>query len=342
MISLFGTLAFRELPGAAPLPRPLHHLVLASVLIALVTGCLWFVLTAQTLAETESLSESMRMLVPVAWDTQFGNWLLVRLALLIAVLVLSRNRVTLLIVVVALGSQPELAHAGAVGGRLGFVLTVSEALHMLAAGAWLGGLMPLALSLVLLPPVQAAALCHRFSAVALGAVLILMATGLVQASGFLGRLSALVNTQYGLVLSLKLLLVLCAVGLGALNRFVLIRTVASSAITRSRMRRSLAAEATFGLAIVLAAATLANLSPGNGDSGMARSVPLLVPAAATADRHWVVAEESDGARTVCLVPIADGRDLAVATGAMIPGVAAAVDRAIRGAGRGARAAGGNG
>ena len=43
----------------------------------------------------------------------------------------------------ALAMQGGMGHAGATGGTVGVVLLVSEALHLLAAGAWLGGLLPL-------------------------------------------------------------------------------------------------------------------------------------------------------------------------------------------------------
>ena len=43
----------------------------------------------------------------------------------------------------ALALQPMLGHAGALGGSLGTTLIISEILHLLAAGAWLGSLLPL-------------------------------------------------------------------------------------------------------------------------------------------------------------------------------------------------------
>ena len=87
----------------------------------------------------------------------------------------------------ALAVQPLLGHAGAIGGSAGAQLIVSEALHLLAAGAWLGGLLPLFLAVGRLPHAAAAAACHSFTPIGLASVLVLAGTAVVQVGGIDGR-----------------------------------------------------------------------------------------------------------------------------------------------------------
>ena len=74
---------------------------------------------------------------------------------------------------IALALQPMLGHAGALGGRLGTTLIISEILHLLAAGAWLGSLLPLFITIGTLPHNAAATACRSFTPVGLSAVLVL-------------------------------------------------------------------------------------------------------------------------------------------------------------------------
>ena len=103
--------------------------------------------------------------------------------------------------------------------------------HVLGAGLWVGGL--LALAIVVAPllretdpddrPALAAGIIRRYSVVALGGVVLAVATGLLLAAWHVPSFEGLVETLYGLTLSAKTLLVLVAFGLGGLTRFVLLR-----------------------------------------------------------------------------------------------------------------------
>ena len=92
-------------------------------------------------------------------------------------------------------------------------------LHGVAAAYWIGALAPLA------------AMAHRrkddlprvlkqFSAIAVLLVALLVLSGLVLSIIQLGSLRALIETQYGIILSIKLSLVILLLGLAALNRFL--------------------------------------------------------------------------------------------------------------------------
>jgi mono/diheme cytochrome c family protein len=156
----------------------------------------------------------------------------------------------------ALGLQSALGHAGAMAGVAGDRLLLAETLHLWAAGAWLGALVPLLVCLATMPPDDAALMARRFFPLGLTAVSVIAATSLVQGVYLMGSVAALVGTAYGRVALLKLLLFLSLLVLAALNRFVF------SAGPGVSLRRSIRCEAGLGIVVVLAAGLLAQLTPG--------------------------------------------------------------------------------
>jgi mono/diheme cytochrome c family protein len=135
-------------------------------------------------------------------------------------------------------------------------LLLAEALHLLAAGAWLGGLLPLALLVAAAPPSLAAAAARRFSRLGMACVVVIAGTALFQFLVLMGGLPGLLGTAYGLVGLLKTLLFLLLLGFAAYNRFRLV-----PALAKSRLVRSIAAETATGLLTVLAAGLLTSLAP---------------------------------------------------------------------------------
>ena len=87
-------------------------------------------------------------------------------------------------------------------------------LHVLAAAIWLGGLIALAALLRFVPGRASARAGERFSTIALAAVLVVAATGLVRALTELSSVDQLWTTTYGRALLVKgaLLAVLVALG----------------------------------------------------------------------------------------------------------------------------------
>jgi mono/diheme cytochrome c family protein len=184
---------------------------------------------------------------------------------LLATLALLRRRPIAAIVSagMALALQPALGHAAAVGGATGAILAGSEALHLLAAGAWLGGLPPLLVCVARLPAPQAALACQRFTRLGLASVTAIAATAVLQAGQFVGSLPALLGTAYGRVALLKLGLFAAALGLAALTRLHVTPALTGRDPDRARRRLclSISVQTAIGLAIVLAAGFLAALTP---------------------------------------------------------------------------------
>src|SRR5271166_4454047 len=279
LVSLFGTLVFLTLvaPAAvaeatkdAPrLRRRLLRVARISAVLALVIGIAWLAVESAVIAGAGSVATTLHALPVVALRTQFGQWLLVRGLLLLAILPLLKhwragNAIATVLAAIALALQPMLGHAGALGGSIGNTLIMSEVLHLLAAGAWLGSLLPLFITIGTLPHHAAATACRSFTPVGLSAVLVLGGTATVQVTEFMGGLPGLFGTGYGQVALVKLGLFAVLLTLAAINRLALTDRLAATApdTARRHMRVSVATETMLGTLVVLTAGFLASHAPG--------------------------------------------------------------------------------
>jgi putative copper export protein/mono/diheme cytochrome c family protein len=279
LVSLFGTLVFltlvvpsamTEAAVAAPnLRRRLLRLARTSAACALIIGAAWLVVESAVIAGAGGVAMTLHAVPVVALQTQFGQWLVGRGVLLLVVLpLLGRWRagtaLAAILAAAALALQPVLGHAGALGGSLGTTLILSEVLHLLAAGAWLGGLLPLFITIAALPRNAAATACRSFTPVGLSAVLVLAGTATLQVAEFMGGLPGLFGTGYGQVALVKLGLFAVLLTLAALNRLALTDRLAGTASGGAQryMRVSVATESVLGTLVVLTAGFLASHAPG--------------------------------------------------------------------------------
>lgn len=278
LASLFGTLvsqglvapaALRGAAVAAPVARHrLLRLARWSAALALLLGVGWMLLASAAIAGTVTLSDTVAVVGKVARMTRFGQLLLFRLALLAVALALLARRnprvvAALLPAGVALGMQGLLGHAGAAGGSAGVVLLASEAVHLLAAGAWLGGLPPLLLLVGSLPPAAAAEACENFTPVGLGAVVAIAGTAAIQSWQLIGGLARLLGTPYGHLALLKAGLFVALLVLAGVNRLVLTGRLRHPlrAATRPALLASIGTETGLGVAVIVLAAFLASTMP---------------------------------------------------------------------------------
>jgi putative copper export protein len=287
LMSLFGTLLFVRTLARVSRGHPLHErlsrLAFGSLLVAMTLGAAWFLLRAASIAGAETVRQAIAALPVVALHTQFGQLLLARFAILVVLLpLIRRNGVgAIALAAAALGLQPAIGHAGAMEGFAGYSLMCAEILHVLAAGTWLGALVPLLICLASIPSDDAAVVLRRFFPFGLTAVCVIAATSVVQSVVLVASVPALFGTAYGRVALLKLLLFLLLLIFAAANRFV---------FTSSRgagLRRSISGEVGFALAVTLAAGFLAHLTPGAHEQpvwpfawriDLEKPGPVLVPA----------------------------------------------------------------
>lgn len=123
------------------------------------------------------------------------------------------------VVASGLAASWAMAEHASVGLQAGIAMPV-DVIHLLAVAAWLGGLAALLVSLYRAPadtPLEATAV-RRFSGVAFGSVLALVATGTYQSWRQVGSWSALTGTRYGQLLCVKVGLVVLLVGIAWISR----------------------------------------------------------------------------------------------------------------------------
>lgn len=259
LLLVFGTLTSRLALGV---PAAVRRLIWLGFGLAVFAGATWLILEAAEMSWASSLADVLLALPTVATGTRFGRLLLVRLLLLmLAVTCAGRlgntRRVTLAVALagIAAGLQAWTGHAAAASDGALSCLAVTETLHLLAAGAWLGALPALLSALPRAAPGQAALMARRFIWLGLPAVLVLAGSGLVQSEQLIGSLPALFGTVYGRIALLKIGLFAALVLLALLNRLSLARRP-------DALRASIITEIVLGSCVIIAAGLLASSVPG--------------------------------------------------------------------------------
>jgi len=252
--SAFGALLRAKLPIIMPVR--VWSLRWAALLLALVAGCLWLGLAAAQMADTMN----GQVLAETVTATLFGQLFLVRLIALLgmaALLLFWRSgRLMVILAAIALTLPAATGHT-ALASPAGFAAmgTILDAIHLLTAGFWIGGLAVLAALFRRKEPNLVLAL-SLFSDWAVIAVLILVMTGLIDVFSILLGGKGTPSLSYLAVLGAKLVLVAAMLWLAAVNRFKLLPRNAEDKIGRNTIR-----ELVMGLLVVLLAGALGNLQP---------------------------------------------------------------------------------
>jgi len=250
--------------------------------IAAASGVIWLQLQAASMSG-RSFGEAMaaEVLSTVLNETQFGLVSKIRFVLaIILVACLVYDRVALLrwlALFSALGFVASIAwtgHGGSTSGETGEVHVAADALHLCAAAAWIGGLVSLVLLLSATRRHQAMAwgslardAAQRFSTLGIVTVGTLLVTGIVNAWILVGSLQALLITEYGQLLMLKLVVFVSMLVFAAVNRFRLTPQLAVSSGNEARLTalgqltRNSVIEIALGLTIFAIVGALGTLHP---------------------------------------------------------------------------------
>jgi copper transport protein len=231
-------------------------------------------------------------IVPLVRDSSFGRafsdlWGILALLALASAVALALDRPgrarrtgeALLAVVGAGGCAaavlvfPGLAGHPATTSPVGLMLALDWA-HLAAAAIWIGGLLGLlVLAAATDPGSRVAALAvvvPRFSRAAIVSVAVLLATGIVASIVHLPTLASLWQTNYGLALIAKSILLACALVLGAVNNLRSRPRLVAAAQRRDQalgegaarlLRRLVLGESALLVGAVVAAAILTSLAP---------------------------------------------------------------------------------
>jgi copper transport protein len=191
-------------------------------------------------------------------DTRFGVvWLLqAALGVVLAALVLLRRPPEAVVVGVVLAAATTAASHASTAGPVAFV---ADAVHVIAASAWVGGLAIVAYAVATARGRRwelAADVVPRFSRVALVAVAVLVVAGSL--NGFLEVRSwhALWTTTYGTLLWVKIALLVPLLALGAVNNRLSVPQLRAGR-PQGRRRFALAAAAELCLFVVVLSVTAA-------------------------------------------------------------------------------------
>jgi len=241
---LTGTLIFRAVvaeaasgsarPAAIAVRMQTLRVAWTSLAISAASGMIWLLLVAASMSGL-SFGESMTsdVLSTVVNETQFGRVSEIRLVLAVIIAgCLAYVRFPLargLALAMSLGltaALPLTVHVGSTAGEIGILYLTADTLHLLAAAIWLGGLVSLVLLLSVSRRDQTPAVVsfardatQRFSVMGIAVVVVVFATGIINAWILVGSWHALIVTGYGRLLILKVVLFAAMLLIAAANRF---------------------------------------------------------------------------------------------------------------------------
>ena len=282
LFGLYGLKGAERSPEGLPALRLLYAALAAAGL--LLSGLAILALTASMmgvpLGQVDTSSISMLVFetgIGLAWQVRMAALVLFLAVALTANPTGSAAAPTLAVLGgIGLATFAWSGHGAMTEGTAGTVHLVSDIVHLLAAGIWLGALM--ALSYLLFRPRRIMTSAHvdvshralaSFAFVGTTVVTLLVVTGLINSWFLIGLEGAgsILTSLYGQLLVAKLLLFLVMLGLAAINRYRMTPAL-EAAIARgdhnaavTGLRSSLAMETGSAVAILALVAWLGTLAP---------------------------------------------------------------------------------
>jgi copper resistance protein D len=281
-LAIFPLYTFPSRVGSTPLCRWLRLRLRLAGLLALLSGIAWALLTIATMTGSLRDAVDQATLSSVLQETSFGQVFVARLALLVALLATVRgckssdhpDWITAGLSGAVLATLAVVGHTHVSDGAAHVIHVSADGAHLLAAGAWLGGLLALAHVLALahrspspLHCTEASNALLRFSGMGYTAVAALVVSGLINGWYLVGSVSALTGSLYGQLLVTKLCLFGGMLALAALNRFWLVPSLmrenaaSQPAVLFIRLRRHVLGEQTIGLIVVFVVSLLGMMQP---------------------------------------------------------------------------------
>jgi putative copper resistance protein D len=263
--------------------------LLAAAVAALLSGILWFVFSVANMSGTLADVADRDVLWTVLNETSFGRVWTARMLLAVIVLVVISRRFASTV-----GPQPDwimpsltaalLASLAGVGhsqieeGMAGVIHVTSDTAHLLAAGAWLGGLLPLGFILAhdgretdTARATDLDEVLLRFSGMGYIAVATLIGSGLANGWLLIGSVSGLFATPYGQLLLVKLALFAGMLALAVSNRFWIVPSLTKARTDgrgptawTARLRHHVLGEQFLGLMVLLIVSVLGMMRPAIG------------------------------------------------------------------------------
>lgn len=273
LLLLFG-LALFALYSAETLLR-FRPMLRGMALIGALLSVAGLVLMTSAMSGETALAALWPPVQMMVLETDVGLAWAVRMTALIVVVIRPGLWLASFAGAIALASLAWSGHGAMDEGALRFWHFLSDILHLLAAGAWLGAMLALVLiarGLVDEAHIRSLAFAvRRFEWVGAAIVLTLSITGVVNYLFIVGpRLDEVLLGTYGMLLAIKVLLFAAMLALAALNRFHLGPALAQAlrdgqhVVAVNALRRSVVVELAMALLIVALVAWLGTLSPDAG------------------------------------------------------------------------------
>ena len=202
-------------------------------------------------------------------QTRLGTWLVVRGTILLAFLLLIRQRnlhdrpiYRMVAILLGIGLFATFSISGHPGMREYSALSIgTDIVHFLSVSAWMGGLV----TLVLLGrkwQSESSLVISWFSFTATISMPIMVATGVAQAWRMMEGFQNILSTTYGVVFSVKVLLVIVAIAAGTRARQVFkSKKVDQQDLREIKFSRTVLAESMIGVAVLAVTAVLVSVPP---------------------------------------------------------------------------------
>jgi putative copper resistance protein D len=269
LMALYGDAVLANLLRGHSMTLPRGGWRKAAALVALITAPLWLALVVAQMAGDPKAIGDLRVMMEVVTQTLFGQVFVARLALLLllcaSVFLSWRPILTALFSGIGLVAISFTSHAAeASPAHFTAIGIISDALHLLTGGFWIGGLALLAgLFARRVETGLLAGAVKTFSEMGMIAVAVLVLTGMLNAASILLGGAGPDAPLYVGVLCAKLALVLAMIGLALFNQLRLLPRLAQSD-SRERLFRHVRWELGLGLGVVLLAMLLTLLPPTLG------------------------------------------------------------------------------
>jgi putative copper resistance protein D len=271
---VFGASVYLRLHAPYDLRQALtpviRRLTISASIIALVTAFLWPALISASMTDNPASATDSSAIASILADTGFGHaWLLhcVLAAALVAATFASRRGTAVVVLSgLMLASLGLVGHAAMQTGVVGALHRANAALHLLAAGTWLGGLIPfvLCLDLASRPGLRRDAVkaMMRFSFFGHFVVAAIVATGVANIALTSGRVPLPPLTPYRALLDVKIGVVALMIALAVVNRYVLVPRLRRHPYEALRaMRRLSLVNVGFGAVVVALVSAFALMDP---------------------------------------------------------------------------------
>jgi copper resistance protein D len=271
----FGASAYLWLyaPGRLmlALSPAVRRLALVASVVALITAMLWLALESAAMADDWGAAIDPATIGAVLTDTAFGHaWAahLVLAAALVAVVVFGprgRWAATAVASGALLASLGLIGHAAMQTGAEGILHRANHAVHLMAAGAWIGALVPFAMCLGAYERGdlrrEAVSAMARFSFWGHFIVAAIVLTGTVNIALTSGRPPIPPDTPYRALLDVKIVVVAIMIVLAIVNRYALVPRLKASADALATMRALTLINVALGAVAIALVSVFALLDP---------------------------------------------------------------------------------